>query len=204
MSEIGAARLAEAHRRLLSDSAIQFDLPAHVPPEPPSWLKPLARFLQWLSPAFPYLFWTIVAIGGAVILLLIVRELIGARWTLPWRRKAGGEEAEDWRPTEEAARALLEEAERLAAEGRYAEATHLLLQRSVEDITKRHPGLVRPSVTARDLAAAPDLPARARNAFAAIARVVEASLFGGRAVDATGWAACRSAYANFALAASWS
>jgi hypothetical protein len=204
MSEIGAARLAEAHRRLLADGAIQFDLPPYVPPQPPTWLEPLARFLRWISPAFPYLFWTIVAVGGAIILLLIVRELLGARWSLPWRRKAGDEDAEDWRPTEEAARALLEEAERLAAEGRYAEATHLLLQRSVEDITKRHPGLVRPSVTARDLAAAPALPDRARNAFAAIARVVEASLFGGRAVDAAGWAACRSAYANFALAASWS
>ncbi len=203
MSEIGAARLAEAHRRLLADTGIQFDLPAFVQPVPPAWLKPLGRFLRWIAPVFPYVFWTCVALGGAVILFLIIRELIGARWTLPWRRKGEAEESEDWRPTEAAARALLEEAERLAGEGRYAEATHLLLQRSVEDITKRHPDLVRPSVTARDLSATPDLPARARTAFAAIARVVETSLFGGRPVDASGWETCRIAYANFALPVSW-
>jgi hypothetical protein len=58
-------------------------------------------------------------------------------------------------------------------------------------------------VTARDLAGAPDMPARARNAFATIARVVETSLFGGRAVNASGWEDCRKAYADFALAASW-
>jgi hypothetical protein len=203
MTETEAARLAEAHRRLLADHAIQFDLPAYIQPEPPAWAVSFARFLRWLSPAFPYLFWGAVAIGGGIILLLITRELVGARWQFPWLRKKAEADEEEWRPEESVARALLEDAERLAREGRYAEATHLLLQRSVEDITRRHPALVRPSVTARDLAAAPTLPERARNAFAAIARVVETSLFGGRPVDATGWESCRNAYADFALAASW-
>jgi hypothetical protein len=203
MSETGAAGLAEAHRRLLADKSIQFDLPPFIAPEPPAWLRPLARLLHWIAPAIPYLFWGAVAVGGAIILFLIIRELIGLRWRLPWRRKRAGEDEEDWRPTEAAARALLEDAESLARQGRYAEATHLLLQRSVDDITRRHPGLVRPSVTARDLSTTPDLPARARGAFAAIARVVETSLFGGRPVDAAGWESCRSAYADFALAASW-
>lgn len=203
MTETEAARLAEAHRHLLADSSIQFDLPTFVQPEPPAWLKPLAELIRWIAPAFPYVFWTCAGIGAAVILFLILRELAGARWRLPWWRKAADEDDEDWRPSEDAARALLEDAERLAREGRYAEATHLLLQRSVEDITQRHPGLVRPSVTARDLAETPDMPARARNAFSAIARVVETSLFGGRPVDLSGWEACRNAYADFALAASW-
>ncbi len=203
MSGIAAARLAEAHRRLLADQSIQFDLPRFIEPQPPAWLKPLARFLHWIAPAIPYLFWAAVVIGGGIIAFLIIRELIGLRWRLPWRRKGEAEEDEDWRPSEAAARALLEDAENLARDGRYAEATHLLLQRSVEDITERHPGLVRPSVTARDLSVTPDLPAKARGAFAAIARVVETSLFGGRPVDASGWESCRTAYADFALAASW-
>ena len=204
MTEIEAARLAEAHRRLLADSSIQFDLPAFVPPQPPSWLEPVARFIRWMAPAFPYIFWTCVVVGGGFILFLVARELIGARWTLPWQKKgAGADDEEAWRPSEAAARALLEDAERLAHEGRYAEATHLLLQRSVEDITKRHPGLVRPSVTARDLAGTPEMPLRARSAFGTIAQVVETSLFGGRPVDSSGWESCRRAYADFALAASW-
>lgn len=203
MSEFAAARVAEAHRRLLADGNIQFDLPVFRPPPP---IRPsdnfLLRFFEWLAPAFPYIFWTAVAIGAAVILALIARELLGHRWG--WsRRRAAGEDEADWQPTAAAARALLEEAEQLAAQGRFAEATHLLLQRSVEDITARHPGLVRPSVTARDLAGTPALPDRARAAFAAIARVVETSLFGGREVDQAGWADCRGAYARFALAESW-
>jgi hypothetical protein len=202
MSEIGAARLAEAHRRLVADSSIQFDLPAFVPPKPPAWLDPLGRFIRLISPAFPYIFWTAVAIGAAIILVLVAREMIGARWRLPWRRSRPAAE-EDWQPDEAAARALLDEAEQLATAGRYAEATHLLLQRSVEDITARHPGLVGPAVTARDLAATPALPDRARAAFATIARVVETSLFGGRAVDQAGWSECRGAYGRFALAESW-
>jgi hypothetical protein len=203
MSGIGAERLAEAHRRLLADSSIQFDLPAFTQPEPPAWLVPLGRFFRWISPAFPYVFWTVVGLGAAVILFFVLRELLGQHWRWPWRRRATDEAESDWRPSETAARALLDEAERLAAAGRYAEATHLLLQRSVEDIVERHPGLVRPSVTARDLAAAPAMPGRARDAFATIARVVEISLFGGSPVDLAGWRACRDAYGHFALTESW-
>jgi hypothetical protein len=42
-----------------------------------------------------------------------------------WRRRESA--AQEWAPTREEALALLEEADRLAAEGRYGEAAHLLL-----------------------------------------------------------------------------
>src|SRR5690606_442515 len=96
--------------------------------------------------------------------------------------------------------ALLEDADRLAAEGRYDEAAHLLLRRSVGQIAAARPGLLDPSNTAREIAALPALPDTARRAFAIIAGRVEASLFALRALSADDWRAARAAYADFALA----
>jgi len=129
-------------------------------------------------------------------------------WRLPRlrrRRPNTSEPAEEdyWQPEVAPARAWLEEADVLAAEGRFAEAAHHLLIRSVEDIGRRRPGLVRPALTSRDLARAPAVPPLARQLFAGIAAVVERSLFGGRPVDANDWGECRAAYADFAKTASW-
>jgi Domain of unknown function (DUF4129) len=198
-------RLSAAHKALVADKSIQFDFPAQpVPPKPPEWLKPLFEFLEWLSPAFPYLFWGAVGLVVLLVLYFVLPNIAGFEW--PWARgrKDGDDEAEIWRPEEGAARELLAEAEALAAAGRYAEAARLLLRRSVEDIGRRLPDFLRPSLTARDIAGADELPGNARPAFAAIARVVEVSAFGSRSVTEDAWRECREAYGRFALPASWS
>jgi hypothetical protein len=196
-------RLAAAHKAVRDDTSIQFDLPGMAPPpQPPAWLKPLIEFFEWLSPAFPYLFWGAMVAVVMLVLYLLLPNIIGFEW--PWSRKTLAEtEDAGWRPEEGAARALLAEAEALAAQGRYAEAARLLLARSVEDIAVRLPRFLKPSLTARDIAGAGELPDAARPAFAAIARVVEVSAFGSRAVTADAWAECREAYGRFALPAIW-
>lgn len=189
-----------AHRELLADKAIQFDLPRFVPPEIPAWLKWIAEFL--LSPAGKILFWVVVVAGGSIIILLIVRALLGARW--PWAKKAAPEEeTEDWRPEETQARVLLQEADALAAQGHYDEAAHLLLFRSIEEIDSRRPQLVRPALTSRDIAGATDIPAEPRGAFSTIVMIVERSLFGGRRLQEVDWRQCRSAFETFAFAEAW-
>ena len=85
-------------------------------------------------------------------------------------------------PDEMPMRRWLEEADALAAQGKYAEAIHHLLFRSIEDISSRRPNLVRPALTSREIAASEAIPSRAGELFASIARLVERSLFGGRAV----------------------
>jgi hypothetical protein len=97
----------------------------------------------------------------------------------------------------------LDEADRLAAAGRYAEAVHVLLFRGVDDIRDQRPDLFRRAMTSREIAALPALPERARARFASIAAVVERSFFGGREVDADGWARCRREYEAFAARESW-
>ncbi|RWL18155.1 MAG: DUF4129 domain-containing protein [Mesorhizobium sp.] len=196
--------LAKAHEQLISDKSIQFDLPAYVPPQPPDWLKPLLDLLSWLGPYMIYLFWGAVISGAAVILLLVFLEMKGIAWRLPWQRAQRETEAEEaWRPDAGAAQILLSEADALAARGDYDEAVHLLLRRSVADIAGRLPDFLRPSLTARDIAAAASVPAKARVAFTEIARIVEAALFARRPVGAEGWRQARGAYERFVFRDAW-
>ncbi|MBW6526453.1 DUF4129 domain-containing protein [Sphingomonas sp. RHCKR7] len=226
--ELASARFAEAHRALLADPAVQFQLTRRPPPpEPPMWLRrlgewieaglrPLARALRWLGawlpdlPDLPYarvLLWTVIALLLAGVTWAAVERLRFGHWRWPrWRRRRDGiPETPDATPLFDPApvRAWLREADALAAAGRFAEAVHLLLFRSIEDLARRRPGMVQPALTARELAAAPALPPPARARFAAIAGQVERSLYGGRPVDAACWAATRADYAAFALPAAW-
>ncbi|WP_292213068.1 DUF4129 domain-containing protein [Mesorhizobium sp.] len=207
MAQPGTAEaewLAKAHEQLISDKSIQFDLPAYVPPQQPDWLKPLLDLLSSLGPYMIYLFWGAVISGAAIILLLIFLEMKGIAWRLPWQRARRETEAEEaWRPDAGAAQILLSEADALAARGDYDEAVHLLLRRSVADIAGRLPDFLRPSLTARDIAAAASVPAKARAAFTEIARIVEAALFARRPVGAEGWRQARGAYERFVFRDAW-
>jgi hypothetical protein len=128
---------------------------------------------------------------------------MGARF--PFRRRSlpSRPAPADWRPEAFKARALLEDADRLASEGRYDEAAHLLLLRGVEDIEDKRPRLIKPAFTARDIAGLEAVPPAARGAFGAIAAVVETSLFGGARLDAAAFARCRAAYEDFAFPKAW-
>jgi hypothetical protein len=195
---------ATAHARLLQDKSLQFDFPAVAGPKPPpDWLLALGRFLKEAAPVLKYVFWGMLAVGAALILWFLARELIRLR--MPERRGAvhlaGAEPL--WRPSEAQARALLEDVDRLAADGRFDEAVHLLLFRSIQDIQERRAHLVKPALTSRDIAGLQGLPEQARAVFGQIAQVVERSFFGGRPVDQASFAACRSAYEAFALPEAW-
>lgn len=196
-----AASFAEAHRRLLADSSIQFELAPYRQPEPPPWLRWLGDFIEAIFPVLKILFWIGVLALALYILYVVARRLSGSQW--PWAQKPLQDPEESWRPAEAPARALLREADTLAAEGRFSEAAHLLLFRSIEDIESRRPKLVRPALTSRDIAGAPELPSGPKHAFSTIVMLVERSLFGGRALGEQDWRECRTAYEAFAFAGAW-
>jgi hypothetical protein len=206
------------------DSSIQFNLtPQPPPPKMPSWLeaffrwlgdtlKPVGRALEWIASFFPaapvarILLWLVIAAGVAALLWALYNRVRYGEWRfrLPSRVTAADLPAEEeWAPEEAGARSWLEEADALAREGRFAEAIHHLLFRSIEDIARRRPTLVRPALTSRELAAAPGIPGRARELFSGIARLVERTLFGGRPVGEGDWREARESYAEFALAGAW-
>ena len=214
-----------AHAALKADPAVQFSLPpAKPPPQPPQWLKeffewlrevlkPVGEFLAWLTsfmPDAPYariILWVVIGVAVAGLLLMVWIRFREGAWRIPLARRAEPaalEGDEEWAPDQMPALSWLEEADRLAGEGKFTEAAHHLLIRSIEDIARRRPQLDRPALTSRDIASADEIPDRARGLFEGIARLVERSWFGGRSVGPDDWASARTAYADFVLSKNWS
>ncbi len=197
-----AARDWEAVR---ASAEVQYaPLPPIEPPKPPAWLAELGEWLRGffepigkaLGLSWPVLQWILIglaALGVLFILWRLIEPLIGRP------RKPGPEAEPEWAPARDEAMALLQDADRLAAEGRYGEAAHLLLKRSVRHIADARPDWLLPASTAREIALLPLLPERARLAFGAIATRVERSIFALRDLDLADWTAAREAYAQFAL-----
>lgn len=199
------ARVEAAHRAIRGDPAIQFDLPWRQPEldQPPRWLvelfEALGRFVNWVGGGWNVLMW--IAIAAVVIAILLalfpaVREWLATRLL---RRGEAAAEPPGWAPEAGAARALLDEADRLAAAGRYAEAVRLILHRSIEDIERWRGDSLRPSLTSRDIAGFQGLPDAARAVFRRIVADVERSLFAGNPLGEADWIRARADYAGFAL-----
>jgi hypothetical protein len=187
-----------------ADPNLQFQFDAYNPPPPsppPAWLKALSEALSAMAPLLNFVFW-----GGVIVILLLILYVVATeiirRWPRRQFKKSPAVIAKpEYRPAAARARALLEEADRLAAEGRFDEAARVLLHRTIEDIERVFVLAIGPGVTSREIAVMEPLSAQGRDVFSGIARAVETSLFGGRALGAPDFAQCRHAYAAFAVKA---
>jgi hypothetical protein len=200
--------LESAHEKLLATKDLQFNFDkAPPPPTPPDWLVSLmnaiGKAFMAAAPVLKWVFWIGLAAVAILIAWFVVRDLVRIRMAERKRPHDLSKGLEAWHPTTERAQALLSDADQLAEQGRFAEAVHLILVRSVDDFAGHRPGVVKPALTSRDLASLDAMPQEARNAFSHIAQVVEHSLFGGGAVDLDRFADCRRAYHDFALAERW-
>jgi hypothetical protein len=196
-----------AWRALRAADDIQFTpVEPKPPPQSSAWLERvgdwLRELLEPLGRALGMSWPTIqnVLIALAILLALIIMWFLLAPMVERLRVRRATKPQEEWTPDRDAAAALLADADRLAREGRYEEAVHLLLRRSVADIAEARPDWLLPASTAREIAQFPRLPERARSAFGVIAVRVERSLFALRPLDEQDWSAARTAYADFALA----
>lgn len=184
-------------------------LPPVKAPDPPQdipeWVKALGRFLEsifapigkMLGLSWPIFQYVLIAIGALLVLFLLWRMALEPLLDR-WRNRSDAVEEIHWTPDRAEALALLSDADRLAAEGRYGEAAHLLLRRSVHQIREARPDWLNAASTAREIAVLPALPEAGRRAFAVIAERVERALFALRDLDAGDWDAARGAYAQFA------
>lgn len=188
-----------AHARLLRDGGVQFELAQPQDPLGP-WLAYLAPVLKVIGPGLGWFLLAVLLLVPLFGVYLLVRSLLKQA---PVKPSSGPELRSEDRPEPLRARAFLEEADRLASQGRFGEAVRVLLHRSLDDIRDRRPRALPKSSTAREIAVSPDLSAEARICFGEIAAAVEVFAFAGRAVTAPVWERCRAAYARFALPELW-
>jgi len=173
-SSAGAGDVARDWEAVRRSAELQFaPVPPVKQPDPPAWLEALQRFLEavfgplakWLIKAWPIIE-TLLIVAAVLLVLYLLWRLLGPLVMRLRDRKA---EPDAWAPSREQALALLTDADRLAREGRYDEAAHLLLQRSVGQIREARPGALIPASTAREIAGLTQLPQAARAAFSVIA-----------------------------------
>jgi hypothetical protein len=193
-----------ANRRIQSERPeFKPDIPERQPRQRNGFLEAIAKFFAWVFNTF-----------GGLLKILMIAVIVAAVCYALWymfgdvaalrlgrRKKEVGPDivVDGDRPSAGEAAALLERADALAAEGRYAEAVHLLLFRSIEDLRRSRSEGVPVSLTAREIQSLSDLSARARQALAPIIRIVENSFFGGRSVDREHWTTARASYEQFAF-----
>ena len=198
-----------AFRELKRNDSLQFDFTtAPPPPETPAWLKAIAQFFEplfkfigvifsMLIPLVTIIFW--VGIGAFVmaVLYLLVTTIMAANLQR-------GDKTDDsaaaplYQPEQAQARILLDEIDALAAQGKYAEAVHTLLFRSIQDIDANRPNVIRRSLTSREIGGLAILTEGARDVFSNIAAIVERSFFGGQDIGKADFDMARADYARLA------
>lgn len=211
-----AQALETLHEAYLAEDTLQLERPDTEPEEieidppaqMPAWLR---SFFEALGPVFKLLFY----IGAGLIVAFIAYHILATVFDFRLsdifgdKNKKHRNGTQDdilhaLKPDEAAARTLLEQADALAREGKFAEAVHLLLFRSIEDIQTRREQRLSTALTAREIGKLDDLPAKPRAALGPIIQIVENSFFGGRPVDEPGWQTARKSYEDFAFGEAWS
>jgi hypothetical protein len=210
--------LDRAHAAYLKKGDLQLERPEFDAPEidapeielkprkpPPRWLQAFFDFIGNLGPLFKFIFWVAVAVAAAGILYFLFGEAIRVRFSRNGKGKVDNADdvLVDLRPDATVARSLLDQADALARAGKFAEAVHLLLFRSIDDIQQRLEGGVPRSLTAREIGGLRHLPERAKRGLGPIIQIVEHSFFGSREVDETGWKTARDSYEHFAFGEGW-
>jgi len=196
-----------AFQAMKRDDKLQFDLPP--PPEPPKldWLERffagVANFLQAIMPILEVIFY--LGLGAIILFILqaIAKVIYETRFKSAPKKVVEAAPPPLYTPDQEQARILLDEVDALAAEGRYREAVHELLFRSIQDIDIHRPNTIRRSLTSREIASLEILTPTTRKAFATIGDVVETSYFGGKTIGQNEFDICRAAYAQFAEKTAW-
>lgn len=197
----------DAFRAMKRDEKLQFELPPA--PEPPkldwleNFLNALGAFIKFILPVLKIVFFLGIGVIIALILYAIAKVIYETRFKREAKEVIEVAPPPLYTPDQDQARILLEDVDAMAAEGRFEEAVHELLFRSIQDIDIRRPNTIRRSLTSREIAALKILTPETREAFAKIGGVVETSYFGGKPIGREEFDFCRAAYAQFAQKDAW-
>ncbi|MDR1920539.1 MAG: hypothetical protein LBS31_02180 [Candidatus Adiutrix sp.] len=189
-----ARRALEASRRSLD---LQTEFPADDLPDL-EWLR-----FDWAPGGFLDGFAEVLLCGAGLVVLAVV--VMALRNSLGGVRRPRRDEAAEKRAEPAAAAAgrmdaAQLEADELARAGNFAQAMHILLLRSVNELRRRLDVAIAASLTSREILRGLSLGAEARAAFADIIGRVEISYFGAHEPGAEEYAACRRSFENLTLA----
>ena len=139
-----------------------------------------------------WLLWGAIIVIVAVVLFHLRDNL----WSFSRVRDVRGKRSPEQAPEAAAAAAARMEkaggeADALAGEGRYAEAIHILLLQTLEELRRRSEVGFAASLTSRELLHSLEMPPEQRHLFGAIISRVEVSWFGPHDPDGEEYAVCR-------------
>jgi hypothetical protein len=173
-------RIREAAERALADPALQRALPVAAPPHvftPPS--GPIGELMHLLL-------WAGVLVLAGLAVAWLARRLAPGGDDGPVAEAEAGHQPVSI-PTAGATA--------LAAEGRYAEAIHVLLLDTLAALSRA--ASLAPSLTSREIVALAALPEQAREALAGLVAAVEVSRFGGAEPGRDEYQACLARFDRF-------
>jgi hypothetical protein len=142
------------------------------------------------------LVWVLVAAGALAVLAFLLRDLLG----FGTRARPAPIATPDDATMRAVVAAPLRDAEALAAEGRFGEAIHVLLLRTLAALVERGRRNLPTSLTSREIIAEVQLPADADAALRGLVSAVEVSHFGGQEPAAAEWQLCLEHFHRFARA----
>jgi len=197
-----------AYKELRKDESLQFEMGKAEPPELKIVVRETRQRDRELDVDFnpsasagigdgivTVIFWVFVgalALGALAFLYVSFKDV-----RLQGKAKPVPEAPAPYVPDSEQVRAVLGDVDALAAQEDYTQAVHELLFRAIGDIDRTRPGLVRRSLTSREIGRHPKLAGRTRDAFVTIAKINEGGWFGGRAISKAEFDVARAAYAQF-------
>lgn len=153
------------------------------------------------GPVLKSLLWVLAIVGGILLLFYIFSAIqrIPRRVKVPQAKKAEKRASDPVAPTD-AETTPFDEIERLAREGAFGEAVHLLLLHCFEDLRRRSPYGRDPALTSREILAGATLPNDARSSLAFIISAVEVGHFGGQAINRPVYERCVESYRTITAA----
>ena len=137
---------------------------------------------------------TLLVVGGLLLLFFLINALPTIRERL--KRRAADQGQTGVTPIASVAdrerlEIALSEADRLARQGAFGEALHLLLLYCLNEMRRRFGLGLPPSLTSREILGLSVLPEIRRTGLSVIVSAVEISHFGGRPADETTYRMCR-------------
>jgi hypothetical protein len=141
--------------------------------------------------------------------LVVVTAVLIASWLASELSRYGGDaelplEAEVHDRMRAASAAIIErplgDADELARRGEFAEAIHVLLLRTLQELARSAAVRVAPAMTSREVLARVPLLADARSALAGLITAVEITHFGDEPANAADYERCRQQFTVFAAA----